>query len=47
MHRNKQRARIAMIYSITSSARALNVGGNSKPSVFAVFRLITSSNLTD
>ena len=35
------------IYSITSSARALNMGGNSKSSAFAVLRLITSSNLTD
>jgi hypothetical protein len=34
-------------HSITSSARALNMGGNSKSSAFAVLRLITSSNLTD
>jgi hypothetical protein len=34
-------------HSITSSARALNIGGNSNPTAFAVFRLITSSNLTD
>jgi hypothetical protein len=32
-------------YSITSSARASSVGGTSRPSVFAVLRLITSSNL--
>src|SRR4051794_6770097 len=34
-------------HSITSSARAMNVGGNSSPSAFAVFELITNSNLTD
>ena len=33
-------------YSITSSARASSVGGTSMPSVLAVFRLITSLNLT-
>ena len=32
-------------YSITSSARASSVGGTSRPSAFAVLRLITSSNL--
>jgi hypothetical protein len=32
-------------YSITSSARASSVGGMSRPSAFAVLRLITSSNL--
>ena len=30
-------------YSITSSARASNVGGSVSPNVFAVLRLITSS----
>ena len=40
MQRNKIRA-----YSITSSARASSVGGTSRPSAFAVLRLITSSNL--
>src|ERR1700745_2999835 len=34
-------------YSMTSSARASSVGGISRPSAFAVLRLITSSNLTD
>src|SRR6516164_8962250 len=34
-------------YSITSSARASSVGGTSRPSAFAVLRLITSSNLVD
>ena len=32
-------------HSITSSARASSVGGTMMPSAFAVFRLITSSNL--
>jgi hypothetical protein len=32
-------------YSMTSSARADNVGGTSRLSSFAVFRLITNSNL--
>src|SRR5262245_14422424 len=31
-------------HSITSSARASSVGGTSRPSALAVFRLITSSN---
>jgi hypothetical protein len=39
MHRSKQR-----LYSITSSARASSTGGISRPSVFAVLRLITNSN---
>ena len=33
------------LYSITSSARASNVGGMVRPSVLAVFRLMTSSTL--
>jgi hypothetical protein len=32
-------------YSITSSARASNVGGTSRPSALAVLRLMASSNL--
>ena len=32
-------------HSITSSARASSVGGTSRPSAFAVLRLITNSNL--
>jgi hypothetical protein len=32
-------------YSITSSARASSIGGTSRPSAFAVLRLITSSYL--
>jgi hypothetical protein len=32
-------------YSITSSARASNVGGTSRPKAFAVCRLIMNSNL--
>jgi isoquinoline 1-oxidoreductase beta subunit len=39
MHRSKQH-----YYSITSSARASSAGGIVRPSVFAVLRLITSSN---
>ena len=35
----------AIYYSITSSAVASSVGGTSRPSVFAVSRLLTSSNL--
>src|SRR6516162_9349343 len=35
----------APLHSITSSARASSVGGTSRPSVLAVFRLITSSYL--
>jgi hypothetical protein len=32
-------------HSITSSARAMSVGGTERPSAFAVLRLKTSSNL--
>ena len=32
-------------YSITSSARASSVGGTMRPSILAVLRLMTSSNL--
>src|SRR5271170_7802294 len=34
-----------VLYSITSSALASSVGGNSRPSAFAVLRLVTSSNV--
>src|SRR5512144_2631596 len=34
-------------HSITSSARSSSVGGTVPPSVFAVVRLITSSNFVD
>jgi hypothetical protein len=40
MHRSKQHH-----YSITSSARASSDGGISRPSAFAVVRLMTRSNL--
>src|SRR5216684_1472014 len=40
MHCSKQQ-----LYSITSSARVSSVGGTMMPSAFAVFKLITSSNL--
>src|SRR5215831_11678018 len=41
----KQRDELASSHSITSSARASSVVGTSMPSVLAVMRLITSSNL--
>src|SRR6476660_1341815 len=34
-----------MAYSMTSSARAISVGDNSRPRAFAVLRLRTKSNL--
>src|SRR5262249_52877817 len=37
----------APFHSITSSARAISVGGTSRPSAFAVLRLMTNSNLVD
>src|SRR5215468_10684225 len=37
----------APLHSITSSASASSVGGMSRPSAFAVLRLITNSNLVD
>ena len=40
MHRSNLRR-----YSITSSARAISVGGTVSPSFFAALRLITRSNL--
>ena len=39
MHRSNKPS-----YSITSSARASRVGGTSRPSALAVFRLSTNSN---
>jgi hypothetical protein len=36
---------LASLHSITSLAKASNVGGIERPSAFAVFMLITSSNL--
>src|SRR5262249_2589331 len=45
----EQRDKLATLHlrghSITSSARASNVGGPARPRAFAVFRLITSSYL--
>jgi hypothetical protein len=38
---------LAAVHSITSSARASSVGGNSIPSAFAVVRLTTRSYLVD
>ena len=37
----------AFPHSITSSARASSIGGTSKPNIFAVLRLMTSSNLDE
>src|SRR6516225_298899 len=39
-HAAEQRDQLAALHSITSSARASNVGGTSRPSAFAVLRLI-------
>src|SRR5262249_21062542 len=41
----EQRDELAPFHSITSSARASNEAGTSRPSAFAVLRLITSSYL--
>src|SRR5262249_6726136 len=42
---SEQRDEVAPPHSITSSARAISVGGTSRPSTFAVLRLMTNSNL--
>src|SRR5262245_48523633 len=42
----KQRDELAPNHSIISSARASSVGGTSRPSALAVFRLIVRSNFT-
>src|SRR5262249_47100420 len=39
----EERDELAALHSITSSARASSVGGTSRPSAFAVLRLITNS----
>lgn len=41
------RSELPPLHSITSWARASSLAGTSRPSVFAVFRLITSSTLVD
>src|SRR5262249_9377588 len=41
----EQRDELALVHSITSSAATCSVSGTLRPSVFAIFRLITSSNL--
>ena len=41
----EQRDELAAVHSITSSARSCIDGGTFKPSVLAVFRLMTNSNL--
>src|SRR5689334_15860543 len=43
----EQRDELAPLHSITSSARASNVGGTVRPSALAVCRLMTNSNLVD
>src|SRR5262249_12552169 len=43
----EQRDEIAALHSITSSAIASSLSGTAKASALAVFKLITSSNLTD
>src|SRR5262249_39822002 len=43
----EQRDERTAFHSITSSASASNAGGTSRPSTFAVVRLITNSNLVD
>src|SRR5215475_10804087 len=45
--RRRQRDEIAPLHSITSSARASSVGGTSRPTVLAVWELMTSSSLVD
>src|SRR5262249_38202678 len=40
----EQRDELAALHSITSSARASRLSGISRPSAFAVLRLITNSN---
>src|SRR5258708_156758 len=42
----EKRDEIAPVHSITSLARAMNVGVSSRPSALAVLRLTASSNLT-
>src|SRR5215216_512802 len=44
---DEQRDELAAPHSITSSARASRVGGMSRPSALAVFRLMISSTLAD
>src|SRR6476619_6122900 len=46
-HRQDRTSFAWRTHSITSSARADRVGGTSRPSALAVFRLITNSNLVD
>src|SRR5262245_17613484 len=43
----EQRDELAAPHSITSSARARSDGGTSRPSAFAVLRLMTNSNFVD
>src|SRR5262249_2031151 len=40
----EQRDELALVHSMTSSARCCRIQGTSRPSAFAVMRLMTSSN---
>ena len=42
--KNESMQRSEQYYSITSSAKASNIGGISNPSALAVFKLMTNSN---
>ena len=44
-HAAQRTTRMGLAYSITSSARASSVGGTSRPSALAVFKLMTSSKV--
>src|SRR5207248_1502705 len=43
----EKRDEFAAFHSMTSSARASNIGGTARPIALAVARLMTSSNLVD
>ena len=45
--RRRRAGRVLRDHSMTSSARASNVGGTVRPSILAVWALMTSSNLLD
>jgi hypothetical protein len=44
LHSAEERDELTALHSITSSARAISVGGTSRPSALAVLRLMTISN---
>src|SRR6185312_2907508 len=45
--RTLQTSRFKIVYSITSSTMEIRLGGTVRPSAFAVFKLMTNSNLVD